>query len=200
MSRGAHSLFRTEQRALALPAADRSRVVVVADTHGRPHPLLQERVATERPAAILHAGDVGERAVLERLAAVAPVHAVRGNIDDRAPDLPDALVLTLAPPGGATLRVYLTHVGVRGTRLLGEVRARAETADAGLVICGHSHVPLLVRDGDLVVFNPGACGPRRFHLPILFGVLDLAAGGATLRHVACETGARWLPPRASGRE
>ena len=73
------------------------------------------------------------------------------------------------------------------------LRNRAHAADAGLVICGHSHVPFVGRDRDLTVFNPGSIGPRRFHLPIVFGVLELAAGRITLKHVDCETGEQWLP-------
>lgn len=186
--------FRTVRRSLPVPAAGPARLAIVSDTHGRPHPALRERLAALRPGYILHAGDVGERAVLDELAAIAPVHAVRGNIDDRAPDLPDALVLTFETPDGRALRVYLTHVGVHGPRLMSEARLRAGAADAGLVVCGHSHVPLLVRDGPLVVFNPGSCGPRRFQLPITFGVAELTGGALRLHHVDCVTGERWRPP------
>ncbi len=56
-----------------------------------------------------------------------------------------------------------------------------------------SHVPFIGRDRDLAVFNPGSIGPRRFHLPIVFGVLWLAAGRISLEHVDCESGARWRP-------
>jgi hypothetical protein len=62
-----------------------------------------------------------------------------------------------------------------------------------MVICGHSHVPFIGRDKGLIVFNPGSIGPRRFQLPIVFGVLRLGPGGISLRHVSCETGETWLP-------
>jgi uncharacterized protein len=181
-----------ESRAIPVPAGD-FRLAVVSDTHGRPHPDLAARVAAERPVAILHAGDVGELAVLDALAGVAPIHAVRGNVDDRASALPDGLLLSLVADGAELLRIYLTHVGIRGVRLLAPVRDRAVQEGAGLVVAGHSHVPLLTRDGGLAVFNPGSCGPRRFRLPIVFGVLAREGDGLRLHHVDCETGARWLP-------
>lgn len=69
------------------------RLGVVADTHGQPHPATLERLRALAPDAILHAGDIGDLAVLEPLAAIAPLHAVRGNIDARAPGLPDVIVV-----------------------------------------------------------------------------------------------------------
>jgi hypothetical protein len=50
------------------------------------------------------------------------------------------------------------------------------------------------RDGGLTVFNPGSIGPRRFHLPIVFGTIDVTPKGVSLAHHDCETGARWMPP------
>jgi predicted phosphodiesterase len=61
------------------------------------------------------------------------------------------------------------------------------------VICGHSHVPFIGRDRGIGVFNPGSIGPRRFHLPIVFGVFELRDRRVSLRHVDCETGLRWEP-------
>ncbi|HEX3759569.1 MAG TPA: metallophosphoesterase family protein, partial [Kofleriaceae bacterium] len=59
---------------------------------------------------------------------------------------------------------------------------------------GHSHVPFIGRDRDLTVFNPGSIGPRRFHLPIVFGTLVITPQAVRLAHVDCETGQRWMPP------
>src|SRR3954469_12146128 len=67
------------------------RLVIVADTHSRPHPNALRLIAAERPDAILHAGDIGDLAVLDSLRGLAPLLAVRGNIDGRAGDLPDVL-------------------------------------------------------------------------------------------------------------
>jgi uncharacterized protein len=62
------------------------------------------------------------------------------------------------------------------------------------VVCGHSHVPFLGRDRGLTVFNPGSIGPRRFHLPIVFGTIDVTLAGLRFAHVDCETGMQWSPP------
>jgi putative phosphoesterase len=174
-------------------------VAVVADTHGRPHPGLAAWLARERPGVILHAGDVGELAVLDALRAAAPVVAVRGNIDARAPGMPDDAVVDLAWAGRPPLRVLLVHVGLAGRRLRADVRRRAAEEGARLVVCGHSHVPLLARDGDAVVFNPGSAGPRRFALPVVFGRLDPGPGGAVPGHVDAASGGPWRPPVAPAR-
>lgn len=170
-----------------------ARLAVVADTHGQPHPRALELVAAERPDRILHAGDIGALSVLDDLARIAPVTAVRGNIDARAPDLPDALTLDVERDGERLVRVLLVHIGVHGPKLRADVARLARSEGASLVVCGHSHVPFLGGDRGLTVFNPGSIGPRRFHLPIVFGVLEVAPERIAARHVDCETGERWMP-------
>jgi uncharacterized protein len=171
------------------------RIAVVADTHSAPHPDARRHLQTLRPDVILHAGDIGDLTVLDGLAAIAPLHAVRGNIDTRADDLPDVLALDLTGVGDTTLlRIFVTHIAVVGPRLRGDVARMARAQGAQMVVCGHSHVPFMGRDGDLTVFNPGSIGPRRFHLPIVFGTIDVTPKGVSLAHVDCETGQRWTPP------
>ena len=169
------------------------KLVVVADTHGEPHRRAASLIAREKPDRILHAGDIGDLGVLGTLAKIAPVSAIRGNIDAECPATPDALTIDLADGDAIRLRILLLHIAVNGPKLRADAARRAHAAHAGLVICGHSHVPFIGRDRDLAVFNPGSIGPRRFHLPIVFGVLELAAGRITLKHVDCETGEQWLP-------
>jgi uncharacterized protein len=171
--------------------ADTARLVVVADTHSAPHPATLELVAARAPQAIVHAGDIGDAAVIDRFATIAPVYAIRGNIDPH--DRPDELELAIG-----ALAALVVHIGVAGPRLRAEVARRARAAHASLVICGHSHVPFVGVDRGITVFNPGSCGPRRFHLPIVFGVIDLRGGRVALSHVDCETGEPWLPPPAHG--
>jgi putative phosphoesterase len=173
------------------------RLVVVADTHSLPHPRAAEHLAAHAPDAILHAGDIGDLQVLDQLSRIAPVHAIRGTIDVHAPDLPDVLTLDLvrsAQDPQPLLRMLLVHIGVHGPRLRAEVATMARAHGAQAVVCGHSHVPFLGRDRGLTVFNPGSIGPRRFHLPIVFGTIDLTPAGWRLAHVDCETGAPWTPP------
>jgi hypothetical protein len=83
----------------------------------------------------------------------------------------------------------------RGLWLAGALAysARAFAHGAKLVVCGHSHVPLIASDEAFAIFNPGSCGPQRYQLPIVFGVIDIGPGGLTMRHVDCSNGKPWLP-------
>lgn len=168
------------------------RLAAVSDTHSRPHPATVTCLAGIAPDAILHAGDIGDLKVLDELARIAPVYAVRGNIDCHARDLPDVLVLDIAsaPP----LRILMTHIAVYGPKLRAPIARMARAQGATLVVCGHSHVPFIGVDRGITMFNPGSAGPRRFSLPIVFGTLDITPSGVKLTHVDLETGARWLPP------
>jgi putative phosphoesterase len=170
------------------------RLAVVADSHSSPHPAAATLLAARRPDAILHAGDIGDLAVLDALATVAPVLAVRGNIDVRADSLPDVLTLNLVSAAGLLVRILLVHIAVNGPRLRADIVRLAQAEDASLVVCGHSHVPFIGRDRGITVFNPGSVGPRRFRLPILFGTVDLTPTEVRLAHVDCETGNAWSPP------
>lgn len=187
------------ERSAALPVrGDGSlRLVAVADTHSRPHEATERRLRELAPDAILHGGDIGDLEVLERLEEIAPVHAVRGNIDLRAASVPDVLTLEITRDGRAVLRILLTHIAVAGPRLRVEVARRARAAGASLVVCGHSHVPFIGADKGITVFNPGSIGPRRFSLPIVFGTIHIAPAGVKLAHVDVETGRAWLPPSSA---
>jgi predicted phosphodiesterase len=92
------------------------------------------------------------------------------------------------------LRIYLTHIAVNGPKLRADVARMARAEHASLVVCGHSHVPFIAQDRELAVFNPGSIGPRRFHLPIVFGTIAITPRGVRLAHVDCETGRPWSPP------
>jgi putative phosphoesterase len=181
--------MRLVQQSASVPVRDPARIAVVADTHSQPHPRTRELLTRYAPDAILHAGDIGELSVLDDLATIAPVYAIRGNIDTRAADLPDVLVIDI---GG--LRVLVIHIGVAGPRLRPDAAKLARSERARLVVCGHSHVPFVGSDRELTVFNPGSVGPRRFALPIVFGTVELVGGRVRFAHVDCETGQPWLPP------
>lgn len=173
---------------------------VVADTHSAPNAAGLRHLAAMRPDVILHAGDVGAKAegsrdVLDVLSEIAPVYAVRGNIDTRAPDLPDFRCIDLWSETTNTLmlRLLLTHIALSGPRLIADVGRLATTCAATLVVGGHSHVPFMGQDRGVVIFNPGSIGPRRFRLPILFGVIELGVDGVNVTHVDAESGMRWRP-------
>jgi putative phosphoesterase len=169
------------------------RLAVVADTHSAPHPAAAKHLRSQSPDAILHAGDIGDLAVLGALEEIAPVFAVRGNVDERAPGLPDVLTLDVVAGDATLLRILLMHIAVDGPRLRADAARMARSRDASLVVCGHSHVPLVARDGEVAVFNPGSAGPRRFRLPIVFGAIDVTPDAVRLAHFDCETGERWTP-------
>ncbi len=178
-------------RAAATIAAPdgRAMLAVVADTHSHPHPDTKRWLTARSPAAILHAGDIGELTVLEELETIAPVYAIRGNIDSRERDLPDVLAIDVG-----ALRLVLVHIGVAGPRLRADAAKVARAEKAQLVVCGHSHVPFMGAERGLTVFNPGSIGPRRFNLPITFGMIEVAPTGIRLSHVDAETGRPWTPP------
>jgi uncharacterized protein len=138
----------------------------VADLHGRFDPLLPEVLAGV--ARILVAGDLVDEALLGRLAALAPIEAVRGN-NDTSPAflrLPEFLLVE-----AASRRLLIAH-DRRDKRLARELAQH----EPHVLVVGHSHKPLVERDGALLVVNPGSCGPKRFSLPRTAGTLTLAHG------------------------
>lgn len=178
---------------LSLDAQGALRVAIVADTHSRPHPKTAGLIEQLSPHAILHAGDIGDLGVLTALEKLAPVIAVRGNIDERTPGLPDVVAIDIRAGQDSALKLLLMHIAVYGPKLRADAARLAVAHAAKLVVCGHSHVPFIGRDRGFTLFNPGSVGPRRMHLPILFGLLEIAAGKLTLRHIDCETGQAWSP-------
>jgi putative phosphoesterase len=135
---------------------------VISDTHGLLRP---EAVEALRGAQqVIHAGDVGSLEILEILATIAPVTAVRGNVDKGAwaQQLPQTQALEA---GG--ISIYLLHD-------LMQLDVKPEAAGFRVVISGHSHIPKQeVRNG-VVYFNPGSAGPRRFKGPVSVGRLSIA--------------------------
>lgn len=135
------------------------RIGVISDTHGLLRPEAIEALrGVER---IIHAGDVGDPAILRELAAIAPVTAVRGNVDvgPWADALPEIEVLEA---GDASM--YVIHN-------LEKLDLKPEAAGLAAVIYGHSHVPRQEMKNGVLYFNPGSAGPRRFRLPISVGRL-----------------------------
>jgi putative phosphoesterase len=186
--------LRTREATLRRRDDGALRVVIVADTHSAPHPRSEALIRELAPDAIFHAGDIGDLSVLDGLARIAPVIAVRGNIDERAEELPDEVVVEVRTVRDElTLKILLTHIAVAGVRVRGDAAGRARDVGAGLIVCGHSHVPFFGKDRGVMVFNAGSIGPRRFGLPIVFGVMEIADGRLSLRHVDCETGGAWTP-------
>jgi len=136
---------------------------VISDTHGLLRP---EALAALRGCdAIVHAGDVGKPEVLEQLAELAPLTAIRGNVDTWATDLPDTAVLTFAGK-----RFYVIH-NVK------ELDIDPRAAGLAAVISGHSHIPKCEAREGVLYLNPGSAGPRRFKLPVAVAKIRVRESG-----------------------
>jgi putative phosphoesterase len=183
----------THRRETLEVPGDGARLVLVADTHGAPHPDSAKHISAQRPSHILHAGDIGALVVLDELAKLAKVTAVRGNIDAHARDLPDAITIDVRDLAGPLVTLLLVHIAVYGPKLRADVAKLARAEGASIVVCGHSHVPFIGRDKGIVMVNPGSIGPRRFRLPIVFAAMDVSRERISMHHVSCETGQRWEP-------
>lgn len=140
-------------------------VGVISDTHG----LLREEAiaALQGSELIIHAGDIGTPAVLERLREIAPVHAVRGNNDRDG--WARALPVTDVVEVGA-LQVYLLHD-------LNDLDIDPAAAGFAAVITGHTHKPAAYARDGVLYLNPGSAGPRRFTLPIALARLVVSTLG-----------------------
>jgi putative phosphoesterase len=151
---------------------------VVSDTHGLMRP--EALAALQGSEVILHAGDVGGPEVLEALAEIAPVIAVRGNVDGGwGRFLPERRRLELA---GVPLLLLHDRALAAGDPFF---RGRAPLR---LVVFGHSHQPLAEMKDGVLWFNPGSCGPRRFSLPVSLGRLVVRDGRVSRRLVRLDTG------------
>lgn len=148
---------------------------VISDTHGLLRPEALE--ALRGSDRILHAGDVGAPQILEALAQIAPVTAVRGNVDTEpwARALPETEVVEA---GGVS--VFILHS-------LGQLDLKPEAAGFRVVVYGHSHLPKIEEKNGVLYFNPGSAGPRRFNLPVSVGKLMIGAGKVRAELVELET-------------
>ncbi|HTO06793.1 MAG TPA: metallophosphoesterase family protein [Myxococcota bacterium] len=150
------------------------RVALVSDTHGLVRPSVLRKL--EGVDRIVHAGDVGAPAVLEELARIAPVTAIRGNNDqgEWAKSLPDTEVVEI---GSACL--YVLHD-------LAELDLDPAAAGFQVVVSGHSHRPKIERRDGVLYVNPGSIGPRRFSLPIALALLRVRGSELDARLVELE--------------
>jgi putative phosphoesterase len=152
------------------------KIGIISDTHG----LLRAQVFElfEGVEHILHAGDVGDPDILTELEAIAPVTAVWGNVDrgDIRARVPEVARIEL---GG--VQVVMLHGMQLGSPT--PEKAAAAHPDAGLVVFGHSHRPLIRQVGSVLAVNPGSAGPRRFKDPVTVALAELEDGRVTARLV-----------------
>ena len=134
-------------------------VGVISDTHGLLRP--EALAALQGVDHIIHAGDIGDPAILPRLAAIAPVTAVRGNVDREAwaQQVPLSEVLD-----AGSVSIYVLHN-------LQDLDLNPKAVGFAVVVSGHTHQPKQDLRGGVLYFNPGSAGPRRFKLPVTVGRL-----------------------------
>jgi hypothetical protein len=141
------------------------RIGIISDTHG----LLRPEVLTSLKGVdrILHLGDVGKHSVLDELAKIAPVTAIRGNMDREGAcgKLPETDVVLVEGH-----YIYMLHD-------LKTLHLDPAAAKFAAVLSGHTHVPNYHTKKGVLYFNPGSCGPRRFELPVTVGLLKIDKQG-----------------------
>ena len=137
------------------------RIGIISDTHGLLRPEVIERLAGVH--YVIHAGDIGRPEVISELRKIAPITAIRGNIDrgEWAAEYPHTALVKL---GGRS--IYVLHN-------LKELGLDPTAAGIDVVVSGHSHRPKIETVGGVVYLNPGSAGPRRFSLPIALATLEL---------------------------
>ena len=142
-------------------AASTMRIGIISDTHGLLRPEVTERLAGVH--YIIHAGDIGRSEVISELRKIAPITAIRGNIDrgEWAAEYPDTAVVKL---GGRS--IYMLHN-------LKELDLDPAAAGIDVVVSGQPHRPKIEIVRGVLYLNPGSAGPRRFRLPIALATLDL---------------------------
>jgi len=141
------------------------KIGVISDTHGLLRPEAEQ--CLRGTAHIIHAGDIGAEHVVEGLRRIAPVTAIRGNIDvgDWARSYPETTTVRLA---GRTF--YVLHD-------INDLKSRPAPADFDAVISGHSHRASLRTTDGVTYLNPGSAGPRRFKLPVTLATIDIGKHG-----------------------
>ena len=145
------------------------RIGVISDTHNLVRP--EARLALAGVTRILHAGDICERDVLDELAAIAPVTAVRGN-NDRGAWAGSIRISEAVEIAGVP--IYMLHD-------LSELDLDPGAAGFRVVISGHSHRPAVSEKAGVLYLNPGSAGPRRFSLPVSLAFIEIVAGTVSAR-------------------
>lgn len=137
---------------------------VISDTHGLLRP--EALIALSEAEHILHAGDVGDATILQALETIAPVTAIRGNIDehDKCAALPSTEIVELA--GRLFYIVHSIH----------NLDINPRAAGIAVVVSGHSHQPSIEHKDSVIYLNPGSAGPRRFRLPVSVALVTVTEG------------------------
>jgi uncharacterized protein len=147
---------RQSDPGLLLRFASIKTFALISDTHGLLRDPVMEALQQFEVGLIVHAGDVGSRSLLQRLEMIAPVVAVRGNVDHELASLPQTELISV---NGQL--IYVLHD-------LNLLDLDPASTGVAMVVSGHSHQPKISRRHGVLYVNPGSIGPRRFHLPVSF--------------------------------
>jgi len=150
------------------------RIGLISDTHGLLRP--EAEAFLKGSDHIIHGGDIGSQSVLDRLWLLAPVTAVRGNVDKGA--WADLL------PGNDCLQIGEVFIHVLHD--LSELNIDPVAAQVHVIVCGHSHVPRVSECDGVLYVNPGSAGPRRFKLPVSAAELLVSGSRTSARIVELE--------------
>ena len=142
------------------------RIGVITDTHGLFDPAIRRHF--RGVDHILHAGDIGDRSVIEQLEQIAPVTAVSGNVDDEQSGYPSEAVIELAGR-----RIAIRHILYESGKLTKDGRAFLDREQPDICVFGHTHQSKTEWFGKTLLFNPGSAGPKRFSLPRGIGRLTI---------------------------
>ncbi|MDC0033924.1 metallophosphatase family protein [Alphaproteobacteria bacterium] len=137
---------------------------VISDTHGLLRP--QAKLQLTNVDYIIHAGDIGSPDIIPSLAKIAPVTAIKGNIDQATWAVPYADEETLELAGQ---NIFILHNR-------NQLSIVPKAAGFNIIISGHSHKPNIETIDDVLYLNPGSAGPRRFTLPITLAILQIIGG------------------------
>ena len=167
------------------------RIGVIADTHGRLDPVLRRHF--KGVDYIFHAGDIGDRYVIEQLKQIAPVTAVSGNVDgDEQNGFSSEVIIELAGR-----RIAMRHILYEGGKMTKEGRAFLEREHPDVCVFGHTHQLKTEWFEKTLLFNPGSAGPKRFKLPRAVGILVLARRGTIAKHILLDDRQAKVMPRAA---
>ncbi len=166
---------------LPAKAKPRARVGVISDTHGKLDPLVLDFFAGVNH--IIHAGDVGDEEILWQLEDIAPVIAVRGNIDADTLCLPNERIAVIC-----ARTFYVRHQFAVAEKLTAAQKNLIEERMPEVIVFGHSHKFYIGSWRGTLLFNPGGAGAKRFDLPRSIGLLDIYADSISTRIVDLETG------------
>lgn len=149
---------------------------IITDTHGQIHPKVFELF--DEVDIILHAGDIDTEDILTQLETIAPVNAVRGNVDPYilVKRLPEKQILTFEG-----ISILLIHQALDGQEIHENVKVELAKQKIDIVVFGHTHVPFQKEINGTLFFNPGGAGKRRFNYPLGVGIIEIMKDKITAR-------------------